>query len=210
MPIDFLLGEISEMPCLQSKLWSCSFTPGDKLVQSPSEIHQATRQQVKDESQGNGASTSAEVKVCRTSPLPASDPTHSQTHIFPLFFPHFSPLAYDLSCCTSLLVPNCDPREELCEHGEFFFLSCEYLLVYYKWSYFRQTSSHFGWFSLCAGVTSTLLICLLIREKFQTFVSFVNWPTPSCTQAAHAFSPSGTTQKFLGGRERMGENPAAR
>lgn len=136
--------------------------------------------------------------------LPTAKPTFSH------FFPHFSPLACDLSCCMCLPVPNCDPREELCEHGEIFFLSRAYLLGYYKWSYFRQTSSHFGCFSSCAGVALTLLIWLLIREKFQTFASFVNWPTPSCTQAAHALSPSGTTQKFLGGQERMGENPAAR
>jgi len=35
--------------------------PGDKLVQSPSEIHEATRYELKGESQGNDASMRAKV-----------------------------------------------------------------------------------------------------------------------------------------------------
>lgn len=60
--------------------------PGDKLVQSPSEIHQATRHELKAESQGNDASTRAKVLVCRNSLSPVSHTTHNQSHCFSQLF----------------------------------------------------------------------------------------------------------------------------
>lgn len=56
--------------------------PGDVLVRSSSEIRQAARYELNEESQGNDASMSAKVEVCQNSLSPVFHTTRSQSHCF--------------------------------------------------------------------------------------------------------------------------------